>query len=240
MACLVSSVAFFPGLDTIVKSTMRTPFVGLAIPILFVAACTRPVLYYPTPAAPSSARPVLAGSTSAGTSATAVDLSSADLEYLRDRHIAMPVAGATRDDVQDSFYEARDGGERMHRAVDILAARGTPVLSADDGRVLRLSNNRLGGISLYAEDAEGRLVYYYAHLDHYSADMIAGRKLAKGDTIGFVGTTGNAPANVPHLHFQVMRMPADRKEYWNGEPINPFSILEDAEQIGKHAAGQPE
>ncbi|HEX7019490.1 MAG TPA: M23 family metallopeptidase [Gemmatimonadaceae bacterium] len=209
----------------------------LAISMLLAGACSRPVLYYP---APSPAQPVLAGEpaakdtrdVSAGASGTA------DMMYLRDRHIVIPVAGATMEGVVDSFNEARDGGERLHHAIDILAARGTPVLSADDGRVLRLSNNKLGGISLYAEDTAGRLVYYYAHMDHYADHMSAGRPLTKGDTIGFVGTTGNAPANMPHLHFQVMRMPADRKAYWNGEPIDPFEALGGAEQ-GRHAAGLP-
>jgi murein DD-endopeptidase MepM/ murein hydrolase activator NlpD len=77
---------------------------------------------------------------------------------------------------------------------------------------------------VYATDSESRVVYYYAHLDHYREPIAAGMPLTKGDTIGFVGTTGNAPKDIPHLHFQIMRMPRDGK-YWNGEAINPFSIL---------------
>jgi len=211
----------------------------LVVSILLTGACSRPVLYYPAPS-PAPSQPVLAGEPAAKdvTNVSAAETMSADMAYLRDRHIIIPVAGATMQGVADSFDEARDGGERLHHAIDILAPRGTPVLSADDGRVLRLSNNKLGGNSLYAEDSAGRLVYYYAHMDHYADDMKAGRQLAKGDTIGFVGTTGNAPPNVPHLHFQVMRMPADRKGYWDGEPIDPFEALGGVERV-KHATGQP-
>lgn len=105
-----------------------------------------------------------------------------------------------------------------------MAPRGTPVLSADDGQVLKLRTNAAGGTTIYATDPEERLIYYYAHLDRYHRGMREGMKLAKGDTIGFVGTTGNAPKNVPHLHFQVMRMPADRR-WWGGEPIDPLPML---------------
>lgn len=98
------------------------------------------------------------------------------------------------------------------------------MLAADDGRVLRVSWNAAGGNTVYTTDAESRIVYYYAHLDGYRDSLVAGMPVAKGDTIGFVGTTGNAPKDIPHLHFQIMRMPHDGK-YWNGEPINPFTIL---------------
>lgn len=150
---------------------------------------------------------------------------TADVEYLRQRHLVVPVAGIDMARVRDTFESGRSGG-RVHHALDLLAPRGTPVLAADDGRVLRLSRNHLGGITIYEVDSEGRMVYYYAHLDHYRDSLAAGMPLLKGDTIGFVGTTGDAPKNEPHLHFQIMRMPADGK-YWAGDPIDPWPILED-------------
>jgi murein DD-endopeptidase MepM/ murein hydrolase activator NlpD len=125
--------------------------------------------------------------------------------------------------VEDSFNDPRDG-ERVHRAIDILAPRGTPIISADDGRIVRMTTSTLGGISMYTVDPDQRIVYYYAHMDHYNDAMTPGKTISRGDTLGFVGTTGNAPKNTPHLHFQVMRWPADGK-YWNGEPINPFDLL---------------
>jgi len=98
------------------------------------------------------------------------------------------------------------------------------ILSADDGRILRMSTNALGGITMYTVDSNNRLVYYYAHMDHYNDAMSPGRTIVRGDTLGYVGTTGNAPKDTPHLHFQVMRWPSDGK-YWNGEPIDPFQAL---------------
>ncbi|HEY0996823.1 MAG TPA: M23 family metallopeptidase [Gemmatimonadaceae bacterium] len=148
----------------------------------------------------------------------------APLEELRGRGLIIPVAGVPAGRIHDSFSEGRSD-ERRHNAIDIMAPRGTPVLAADSGRILRMSSNRLGGITIYATDPAERFVYYYAHLDRYRKGIAPGDAIARGDTLGYVGTTGNAPADVPHLHFQVMRMPENRINYWNGEPINPFPIL---------------
>jgi murein DD-endopeptidase MepM/ murein hydrolase activator NlpD len=194
--------------------------------LLVLAACARPVLYYPTPesAGMPSAPPVAAVVRDSAPATPSEIASMSDDEYLHYRHILLPVAGADMSRVEDSFAEPRDGGERVHRAIDILAPRGTPILSADDGRILRMSTNALGGISMYTVDSNARLVYYYAHMDHYNDAMLPGRTIVRGDTLGYVGTTGNAPKDTPHLHFQVMRWPLDGK-YWNGEPINPFDAL---------------
>ena len=199
---------------------------------LALTACARPVLYYPESLAAESSsahrpaatsRPVLAtaGETAGETASTSA---RADVDYLRTRQLLVPVAGADMSKVYDTFDDPRDGGERVHRAIDILAPRGTPILSADDGRILRMTTNALGGISMYTVDPQNRIVYYYAHMDHYNQAMSPGREVVKGDTLGYVGTTGNAPKNTPHLHFQVMRWPADGK-YWNGEPIDPYELL---------------
>ncbi len=207
----------------------------LSSSVLVVAAvtgCARPVLYYPTtmsapaPAgtrAPERPAPMAAVPLSipASSSATAA---MTDAEYLVYRQLLLPVAGANMARVEDTFNDDRDGGERTHHALDILAPRGTPILAADDGRILRMTSNSLGGITIYAVDPENRLVYYYAHLDHYNDAMSPGRTIVRGDTLGYVGTTGNAPKDTPHLHFQVMRWPADGK-YWNGEPLDPFAAL---------------
>ncbi len=142
--------------------------------------------------------------------------------------LLFPVVGGDSARLSDSFEEPRDGGARTHRAIDIMAPKGTPVLAVADGRILRLANTAKGGISIYAADLEEQYVYYYAHLDRYHPNIYTGRPLLRGDTLGYVGTTGNAPKNLPHLHFQLMRMPPDRK-FWNGEPINPFPLLRAAE-----------
>lgn len=140
------------------------------------------------------------------------------------KSLFFPVSGGDSTRLDDSFDDPRDGGVRKHHAIDIMAPLGAAVMSVEDGRILRLAKNARGGITIYATDLGEQFVYYYAHLDRYHTNLYAGRPLLKGDTIGYVGTTGNAPKNVPHLHFQVMRMPADRR-FWNGDPINPYPLL---------------
>src|SRR5690348_9420118 len=186
--------------------------------LLVSTACARPVLYYPEPLTeekPAESKPASKPASRPATSAapsTGVPLmtvsgymptsASADVEYLRSRQIIVPVAGADMTRVEDSFNEPRDG-DRVHRAIDILAPRGTPILAADDGRIMRMTTSTLGGISMYTVDPDQRIVYYYAHMDRYNDSMTPGKTISKGDTLGFVGTTGNAPKNTPHLHFQV-------------------------------------
>jgi murein DD-endopeptidase MepM/ murein hydrolase activator NlpD len=143
--------------------------------------------------------------------------------YLQLRMLMVPVAGVRPEQVHDSFDDARSGG-RLHHAVDILAPRGTPVVAADDGRVLRLRRNTLGGITIYAVDPTDRYVYYYAHLERYAHALAEGAVVSKGQIIGYVGTTGDAPANVPHLHFQLMRRP-NAARWWDGEPVDPTPYL---------------
>lgn len=145
----------------------------------------------------------------------------ADVPHASPLYFPVPSVAASR--LDDSFDAPRGGG-RKHNAIDILAPKGSPVLSVEDGHVLRLTRNASGGISLYATNLDEQFVYYYAHLDGYHPSIYAGRPLLRGDTIGYVGTSGNAPKDTPHLHFQVMRMPADRR-FWDGEPINPFPLL---------------
>jgi len=156
---------------------------------------------------------------------------AAAFERLRQKDLIIPVAGVSSSKIEDTFTAGRDGGERQHNAVDILAPRNTPIVAADDGVILRMSTNQLGGITIYAADRDHEFVYYYAHLDHYRNGVRAGQKIQKGDTLGFVGTTGNAPKDVPHLHFQIMLWPSDGK-YWNGEPVNPYPVLHSVSASG--------
>jgi murein DD-endopeptidase MepM/ murein hydrolase activator NlpD len=149
--------------------------------------------------------------------------SSSQSVYLMSRELMVPVSGVAPSQVPDTYTSPRSGG-REHRALDILAPRGTPVLAADYGRVLRLRTNPAGGITIYEIDAGNRYVYYYAHLDHYASALTEGKNVAKGEIIGYVGTTGNAPANVPHLHFQLMKRP-NAARWWDGEPIDPKPFL---------------
>lgn len=170
--------------------------------------------------APTPAAPVPLAETSPADSVPAPD----DLAYLRGRRLLVPVAGVRAADLPNTFDEARAGGARRHDALDIRAPRGTPVLSVDVGRITKLFTSDAGGLTIYASDPSGRFVYYYAHLDRYDRRVREGMALARGDTIGYVGTTGNAPPVTPHLHFAVMKQ-IDPKRWWDGAPINPYPFL---------------
>lgn len=146
-----------------------------------------------------------------------------DAEYLRSRDLMVPVHGVGRRDLRDTYSAPRSGG-RAHLALDIMAKKGTRVLAADDGYILRIVKNDLGGKTLYLTDDNRRFVYYYAHLDEWKYGLAEGQRVRRGQLIGSVGTTGNAPANAPHLHFQLMRSSPGR-QYWNGEPVNPIPYL---------------
>ena len=92
------------------------------------------------------------------------------------------------------------------------------------GTIKKLFTSRAGGITIYEFDRAEDRCYYYAHLDRYAPNVVEGMQVAQGDVIGYVGTTGNAPANTPHLHFAIMILPPT-KEWWQGEPIDPFPLL---------------
>ena len=154
----------------------------------------------------------------------AVPVTADDLRWLRARNLIVPVAGVSVRSIPSSFSDAR--GSRQHNAIDILAPRGTPVLSADDGVVAKIDTSEGGGLSLYVAGPAERFIYYYAHLDRYRRGIAEGMRVSKGDTIGYVGTTGNAPANTPHLHFAIARADRD-KRWWKGTPLDPLPLLHD-------------
>jgi murein DD-endopeptidase MepM/ murein hydrolase activator NlpD len=141
------------------------------------------------------------------------------------RNIIIPVQGVSAADIRDTFDEAREP-ERKHEATDILAPRGTPVLAADDGEIQKLFSSKAGGLTLYQFDSTGQYCYYYAHLDRYADGIREGMTVSRGDTIGHVGTTGNAPPGTPHLHFGIFKL-GPEKRWWEGIPINPYPILID-------------
>lgn len=138
--------------------------------------------------------------------------------------LMIPIAGVQPSELRDSFHELRGGGTRMHEALDIMAPRGTPVLSATPGRVLKLHNSKDGGLMVYAADSTDQFVLMYAHLDHYADGMRDGLPLERGQVIGYVGSTGNASENAPHLHFAIAH-PTDVKLWWTGTPIDPRPLL---------------
>ena len=143
-------------------------------------------------------------------------------EELRRRGLEFPVPVAPRT-LTDSFDDPR-GLARRHHAVDIMAPRGSPVHAVDDGTIVKLASGGAGGTTIHQFDGTGEYCYYYAHLQGYAPGLHEGQKVARGEVIGYVGSTGNAPANAPHLHFAISRLD-ERKEWWGGTPINPYPLL---------------
>ena len=137
-------------------------------------------------------------------------------------HLAMPIANVDPKTLSDTFNDARTG--HKHEALDIMAPRGTPVLAVAEGNVAKLFNSKQGGLTVYQFDNTQQYAFYYAHLDRYAPNLKEGMLLRKGDTIGFVGTTGDAAPDAPHLHFAVFLL-GPEKSWWKGTAVNPLPML---------------
>ncbi|WP_232061909.1 M23 family metallopeptidase [Variovorax sp. PBS-H4] len=138
------------------------------------------------------------------------------------RSLRFPVDGVRPESVRDTFADGRP--DHRHEALDIMAPRGTPVRAVDDGRLVKLFDSRHGGLTVYQFDPSEQLAYYYAHLDGYAAGIREGMQLWRGDLIGYVGSSGNAARDAPHLHFAVFLL-GPEKQWWKGTPLNPYSAL---------------
>lgn len=158
----------------------------------------------------------------AATAAAKESAAAYDLAVLRMRRLEVPVLGISAPALRDTFGDPRSGG-RSHQALDIMAPRHHPVLAVEDGTIARLFSSRFGGLSIYQFDPTERYVYYYAHLERYAPALEEGDRVERGQIIGYVGTSGNAPPDAPHLHFAIHRLGAD-KRWWKGEPLNPYSV----------------
>jgi murein DD-endopeptidase MepM/ murein hydrolase activator NlpD len=137
--------------------------------------------------------------------------------------LLIPVAGVRAEDLRDTFTEARSEG-RVHNSIDIIAPKGTPVLAAADGRVVKLFQSAKGGTTVYQRGTDGKTIYYYAHLDRYADGLAENREVRRGDVLGYVGDTGNATPGNFHLHFSIW-ITEDPKRYWDGVNLNPYPLL---------------
>lgn len=144
---------------------------------------------------------------------------------LGERHLSLPLANLKRSDILDTFDQARGAGERRHEAADIMAARGTPVYAVDDGVIKKLFTSKPGGLTIYQYDPSERYAYYYAHLDRYEESIHEGQTVRRGELIGYVGSTGNADPNAPHLHFAILQLGPSREWWHDTTPINPYPYL---------------
>jgi murein DD-endopeptidase MepM/ murein hydrolase activator NlpD len=163
----------------------------------------------PTPEAESSALTPLAEALS--------PLAPDSLELM------IPVAGVRGSELRDTYNEARSEG-RTHQAIDIIAPRGTPVVAAASGEIVKLFFSERGGNTIYQMSEDKKLVFYYAHLDRYAAGLTEGKPARQGEVIGYVGDTGNAVPGNYHLHFSIWHV-TEPRHYWDGININPYPIL---------------
>jgi murein DD-endopeptidase MepM/ murein hydrolase activator NlpD len=206
MLVMAAIVTMFPS----GAAAVTAPIVRAAGPAIDVKPTRpeEPAPVAPPPAPPPSPTPVM---------------SANSLEDLRLRSLTLPVQGIKREQLHSNFADLR-GGTRQHEALDILAPRNTPVLAVEDGTIAKLFLSDAGGITIYQYDPSMNYVYYYAHLERYASGLKEGQAVKRGDVIGYVGTTGNAPRDTPHLHFAIFKMTGDKK-WWQGAAIDPYSVL---------------
>lgn len=138
--------------------------------------------------------------------------------------LLLPVEGIQPAQLQDTFDDARGDGSRTHEALDIMAPRGTPVLAAIDGSIEKLFTSDAGGLTIYQFDPQRENAYYYAHLDRYADGLAEGQAVRRGEVIGYVGSSGNASDDAPHLHFAIFKL-GPEKRWWQGEAIDPYPLL---------------
>lgn len=199
---------------------------GIADPDRIVAGRTLEVPAGGAPAATAAVHVVAPGET---LSEIAVHYGTSVAAIARDNGIADPnriVAGSRlrvpsgwRCPVDARVHFVDDFGVRtrkgVHQGIDIFAWRNTPVVASVPGTVEHRRGSR-GGLQYWLHGDDGR-IYVGTHLERFGA----GGRVAAGTVVGYVGTSGNARATSPHLHFEVLEGP-ERKE------TNPFPRLLDA------------
>ena len=154
---------------------------------------------------------------------TSAEIVAAAIEDLRARNLEVPVLGISRAVLVSNFDDDQGVGQK-HEALDILAARGTVVVAPEGGRIVRLLTTERAGVTIYQFDHSERYCYYYAHLDGYAADLAEGAIVVRGQPLGYVGASGNAAPDQPHLHFAIHRLTRG-KNWWEGAAIDPVAVL---------------
>ncbi|MCA1573909.1 MAG: M23 family metallopeptidase [Acidobacteria bacterium] len=185
-----------------------TLLIGIALLVVIVAFLQRQSGHY-RPTTPSPA-----GATSNPES---------PIGFVVTLKLIVPVAGVQRNQLLDTFADSRSEG-RVHDAIDIPAAQGTPVVAAADGQIIKLFQSELGGTTIYQLSTDKKFIFYYAHLQRYADGLSEGKSVRQGEVIGYVGDSGNAGLGNYHLHFSIAAV-SDPRRYWEGVNINPYPLL---------------
>ena len=142
------------------------------------------------------------------------------------KNLMIPVVGIKRGDLRDTFNDARSEG-RVHNAIDIMAAGGTPVVAATDGEIAKFFDSERGGITIYQYSADRKFAFYYAHLQRRADNLAEKTFVKRGTVIGYVGDTGNSGAGNFHLHFTITML-TEGQSYQQGTDVNPYPFLKEA------------
>lgn len=169
----------------------------------------------PTPGGDGTARPATALDAAAAGAPNAIEL----------RELVIPVLNVRAQDLTDTFTDERGNAQRLHEAIDIMAPRGTTVIAATPGRIEKLFRSKAGGNTIYVRSNDGQTIYYYAHLDEYAEGLREGQRIRRGQRLGSVGSSGNAPEDAPHLHFAILRTTADADWWEPANAVNPYPLL---------------
>ena len=184
----------------------------------------------PAEAAPSpSASDTSADGTGTDSDVLAVGALDAQLaaapSAAQSRQLLIPVQNIRPADLTDTYSDSRGGGTRLHEALDIMAPKGTSVLSSAPGTIEKLFRSKAGGNTIYVRSTDGETIYYYAHLDSYAEGLREGQRVRRGQRLGMVGSSGNASAEAPHLQFAILQTTADAEWWGPANAVNPYPLL---------------
>ncbi|HEX6903713.1 MAG TPA: M23 family metallopeptidase [Thermoanaerobaculia bacterium] len=201
------------------------------------ASAPKPAPVEVKPAEPPAAPPPLPEEATTPPPGTPAPVPPASLpEDLGRRHLVVPVQGIQPGELLNTFDDSRSAG-RVHEAIDIMAPRNTPVVAVEGGRIAKLFTSDLGGLTIYQFDPTETYSYYYAHLERYASGIQEGARVSPGQVIGYVGSSGNAAEDNPHLHFAIFKL-NEQKNWWEGAPINPFHVFKEERGGGGERLGR--
>ena len=143
--------------------------------------------------------PVEAQTSRRTSSAYRTKINKLDNEIVNDLPIPI-LFGIKLKNITPNFGDDRDGGERSHEGLDILAPKGAPIVSPTEAVVIRTGTGDSSGNTVTTANPGGE-TFVYMHLSEILVK--SGDELDTGDLIGLVGNTGNALGGPTHLHFEV-------------------------------------